>query len=417
MGTHLCFSHHLRLVRLLSAFVLPSLPSSLPRIDSLSRLRSAFHGKTIGTSSFGLRHAQCGLLFPFPARRLGHTHAGSSDLWECMDPEVANQSEDRGVYKQDSITPTLSATIKCNGQIADQLVEALMSFGASSVSIEDAGLGGNGEDELSSSGPVAWDREKRQFWKQCQLIALFPPGQDVKESLSFALNSVGITEMLPHEVKEMEHQNWVQQVKDMFQPLKIADCLWIVPKWTRPPDESATNVILDPGLAFGTGDHPTTRLCLQWLNHIVKGGECILDYGTGSGILAISALKLGACRAVGVDIDDVALSSARSNATLNGFDTDVLELFLSGNCGDGPISSGDRKFDVVVANLLLNPLLELSAQLLRYCRPGGLLGISGILESQVEQIEEKYSPYLGNIQVMTDDGWACISGTRNVTQL
>lgn len=310
------------------------------------------------------------------------------------------------------LIPTLSATIKCSGNIADGLVEALMSFGASSVSIENGASDGLAKED-SENGPVAWSNDKRQLWNQCELIALFPPGQDIEECLALAFDSVGLKEMLPYKLSEVKHQNWEQQVKDLFQPLKISDSLWIIPQWSTLPDPSATNVILDPGLAFGTGDHPTTQLCLRWLKHIVKGGERILDYGTGSGILAITALKLGAAHAVGVDIDPMAVSSARHNASLNGYtSSDLLQVFVAPSSGDELIPDIDAKYDVVVANLLLNPLLLLSAHLLHYTKPGGLLGLSGILESQIDQVREAYGLHLEKIEVQKQDGWACFSGTK-----
>lgn len=311
------------------------------------------------------------------------------------------------------LIPTMSANIQCNGDIADGLMEALMSFGASSVSVEDGAPTDNAEQE-NLSGPVAWSNDQRKLWNQCELMALFPPGHNVQECLALAFNSVGLKEMLPYKLSEVQHQNWEQQVKDLFQPLKVSESLWIIPQWRSPPDPTATNIILDPGLAFGTGDHPTTQLCLCWLNEVVKGGEEILDYGTGSGILAITALKLGAARAVGVDIDPMAISSATHNALLNGYGSNSLGLLIIPSSGNEQIPDiAAAKYDIVVANLLLNPLLLLLDRLLAYTKPGGLVGLSGILESQIDQVREAYGAHLDNVIVQTHDGWACLSGTKS----
>ncbi|MCO5559162.1 hypothetical protein L7F22_012755 [Adiantum nelumboides] len=200
--------------------------------------------------------------------------------------------------------------------------------------------------------------------------------------------------------------------KDLFQPLKISESLWIIPQWRSPPESTATNIILDPGLAFGTGDHPTTQLCLRWLKNVVEGGEEILDYGTGSGILAITALKLGAAQAVGVDIDPMAISSATHNASLNGYGPDSLRL-SNAPAGNELIPAFEKKYDIVVANLLLNPLVLLSECLLSYTKPGGQLGLSGILESQIDEVREAYGLQLDNISIEVQDGWACLSGTKS----
>ncbi|KAH6556473.1 hypothetical protein KP509_1Z176600 [Ceratopteris richardii] len=220
--------------------------------------------------------------------------------------------------------------------------------------------------------------------------------------------------MLQYKLSEVQHQNWEQQIKDLFQPCQVSDKLWIVPHWSSPPDVSATNVILDPGLAFGTGDHPTTRLCLCWLSNVIQGGEMILDYGTGSGILAIAGLKLGASNAVGVDIDPVAVSSAAHNASLNGYEENSLRVFLAPSLENDFFPEIDAEYDIVVANLLLNPLLSLSKHLLAYIKPNGLLGLSGILESQVDEVQKIYGIHLDNINVTVQDGWACFSGRKSM---
>lgn len=194
-------------------------------------------------------------------------------------------------------------------------------------------------------------------------------------------------------------------------------------------DPIAINIVLDPGLAFGTGEHPTTRLCLLFLQEFVKGGEHVLDYGTGSGILGIAALKMGAGRAVAVDSDPLAVSSAIHNASLNSFGPDKMQVYLVPNDGSNaeasegtmkrPLAtttsnSGPAQYDIVVANILLNPLLYLASHITGYIRPGGLVGLSGIILDQVPRVQECYSKFLDNISVSKADGWACIKGTKKL---
>lgn len=172
-------------------------------------------------------------------------------------------------------------------------------------------------------------------------------------------------------------------------------------------------MILDPGLAFGTGDHPTTRLCLRWLRAAVRRGDRVLDYGTGSGVLALAALKLGAARAVGVDTDPVAVSSALHNGSLNALPdaAAAFQVVLSGS-GPDPVPDGAGQFDVVVANILVNPLTDLAARIAGYARPGGLVGLSGVLDSQVEQLKEAYCVWLEEVVVSEENGWAMLQGRK-----
>ncbi|KAF5204623.1 Ribosomal protein l11 methyltransferase, partial [Thalictrum thalictroides] len=211
---------------------------------------------------------------------------------------------------------------------------------------------------------------------------------------------------------------------ESFLPVEVTKGFWIVPEWRSPPDLQATNIILNPGLAFGTGDHPTTKLCLLLLHGLIKGGEVFLDYGTGSGILGIAALKLGATLSVGVDIDAEAITSARQNAALNNIEPEKMQVYLvpsktthsadqrpSGNDTQS-MGINNEKYDIVIANILLNPLLELADQIVDYAKPGGIIGLSGILYEQLPRIEECYLPYMENISVSKMDGWVCISGIK-----
>jgi ribosomal protein L11 methyltransferase len=175
-----------------------------------------------------------------------------------------------------------------------------------------------------------------------------------------------------------------------------------VPTWHAAPDPAAVNIALDPGLAFGTGSHPTTRLCLAWLDENLAGGERVLDYGCGSGILAIAAAKLGAAAVAGVDIDPQAIQAARDNAARNHI---AAEFFLPG-------AAPDFQADVVVANILTNPLKLLAPALAAACRPGGRIVLSGILSPQADDVASVYGQWFAMDERRDEDGWACLGGTR-----
>lgn len=208
-----------------------------------------------------------------------------------------------------------------------------------------------------------------------------------------------------------------------------------MPEWSTPPDLQATNIILNPGLAFGTGEHPTTKLCLLLLHNLVKGGELFLDYGTGSGILAIAAIKLGAALSVGLDVDPQAITSAQQNALLNNIRADKLQLHLVLGKKSCPIidevtRGGEErqnssvngvteteKYDVVIANILLNPLLDLADHIVSYAKPRAVVGVSGIISEQIPNIVARYSQLLEGISVTELDGWACVSGTKKTNAI
>ncbi|KAK4782379.1 hypothetical protein SAY86_016481 [Trapa natans] len=302
-----------------------------------------------------------------------------------------------------------SVRIQCKKDMADVLSDALLCFGASSVSIDE-------EDGPPSSNEVSVD-------------SIFPPSEDVDTCISSAADSIGLEKVPVYEVEMRDQGDWIMKTQESFHPIEVAEGLWIVPQWETTPDVNATNIILNPGLAFGTGEHPSTKLCLQMLHGLIKGGENFLDYGTGSGILAIAALKLGASLADGVDVDPVALSSARENAALNNITPGKMRLCLvpdSGTTLDNSTSEDDQgrtspdiefvlekeSYDIVIANILLNPLLELADQIVSYSKPGATVAVSGILSEQVPYIIGRYSGLLDDISVSELDEWACVSGRK-----
>ncbi|MDO4248291.1 MAG: 50S ribosomal protein L11 methyltransferase [Neisseria sp.] len=288
-------------------------------------------------------------------------------------------------------------TIFVHERAAEPLSDFLMEHGALSTAIEDAYAGT--EEEQAIFGEPGMPAG--QIWQRSKIIALFNEYDDTKAILQTACRAAGI-ELPPYESELLPEQDWVRLTQSQFDPIKISDRLWITPSWHNAPDQQAVNLKLDPGLAFGTGSHPTTRLCLQWLDKHLKGGESVLDYGCGSGILAIAALKLGAGSAAGVDIDEQAIRASKENALQN----DVPAGFHL------PESLPEGRFDIVVANILANPLRMLGDMLASRTRTGGRIVLSGILEEQIEEMSGIYCRWFDLSPAQTDGGWACISGTK-----
>ena len=203
-------------------------------------------------------------------------------------------------------------------------------------------------------------------------------------------------------IGRLEDADWVALTQRQFEPIRAADRLWIVPTWHAAPDPGAVNVILDPGAAFGTGSHPTTRLCLAWLERTVRPGDQVLDYGCGSGILAIAALKLGAARAWGVDIDPLALEAARYNAQRNAVPLEVLDAR----------SAVPGLSRVTVANILANPLRMLAPIIASHTQPGGAIALCGILEEQAPEVAAAYGAWAHLEVAARDSGWVLLAGVR-----
>jgi ribosomal protein L11 methyltransferase len=293
--------------------------------------------------------------------------------------------------------PFRSLSFTLCGDRVDALTDALLAAGALSVDVADA-HGGTALEQAAFGEPgtaaKAWDRSR--------LSVLFEAQADAGRALAAACCTCAID--LPGDVKqsEVDDQDWVRLTQAQFQPIRITPRLWVVPTWQRAPDPDAINIVLDPGAAFGTGSHPTTRLCLQWLVRNIRGGERILDYGCGSGILAIAALKLGAARARGVDLDPQALVAARANAMQNG----VAAEFVA------PGGEAGFDADVVAANILANPLIALAPLLAAATRPGGHAVLSGILEDQWVDVAEAYAPWYEMAAPVSDEGWIVLAGRR-----
>ncbi|MDD5298035.1 MAG: 50S ribosomal protein L11 methyltransferase [Rhodocyclaceae bacterium] len=292
----------------------------------------------------------------------------------------------------------LSVSVQTDPAQAEALSDALMELGALSVSVEDADAGT--ERERPQFGEPG--SELVPLWQSSRVIALLQPETDVAALLGAAAEAVGLDALPPWKVDQVEEQNWVQLTQAQFDPIKITDRLWIVPSWHEEPDPAAINLVLDPGMAFGTGSHPTTFLCLSWLCDTVQPGESLLDYGCGSGILAIAAARLGAGRVVGVDIDDQALKAAADNAVRNDVEIHLLH-------SSQPLAT---QFHRVVANILTNPLCVLAPLLAGRVAPGGSLALSGVLETQAQQVIAAYAPFIALSVARTHEGWVLLTGQK-----
>jgi ribosomal protein L11 methyltransferase len=283
------------------------------------------------------------------------------------------------------------------GARAEALAEALEAQGAISTELADADAGTTGEQALFAE-PGA----DASLWSRCRVSALFGADADVAHALERALDASGIEALDTASFDRVEDEDWVALTQRQFEPIRAGKRLWIVPTWHEAPEPGAVNVVLDPGAAFGTGSHPTTRLCLAWLETHVCAGDAVLDYGCGSGILAIAALKLGAASALAVDIDPLALEAARYNARQNGVALEVVDAqrALPGRAR------------VTVANILANPLRMLAPVIASHTRPGGRIALSGILEEQAESVIGAYEPWATLRIAARDSGWVLLAGER-----
>ena len=292
----------------------------------------------------------------------------------------------------------LSVSFLTDASRADPLCDALMAAGALSASIEDADAGTPDErPQFGEPGSI-----NSPGWNHSRVVALLEEDADVPALLAEASAAIGLSEPLNYAVGTVADQNWVQLTQSQFDPIRVSERLWIVPSWHESPDPAAINLILDPGMAFGTGSHPTTRLCLEWLERTVSPSCSVLDYGCGSGILAIAAARLGAARVAGVDIDPQAVESARANAERN----EVSALFAD---SAEPVAG---EYDLVVANILSNPLRVLAPAICAHVRSGGCLALSGILREQAEEIIAIYAQWLPMEVADTREDWVCLSGVK-----
>nr|WP_288256337.1 50S ribosomal protein L11 methyltransferase [uncultured Pseudomonas sp.] len=290
--------------------------------------------------------------------------------------------------------PWLQVRLAITPEQAETYEYALLEVGAVSVTFMDA------EDQ-----PIFEpDLGTTPLWSNTHLLALFEA--DTDETALLAHLQLLCGGALPeHHVERIEDQDWERSWMDGFQPMRFGQRLWIVPSWHAAPQPDAVNLLLDPGLAFGTGTHPTTALCLEWLDSQNLDNCSVLDFGCGSGILAIAALLLGAPQAAGTDIDPQALEASRDNASRNGIDPARFPVYL-------PADLPQQPADVVVANILAGPLVSLAPQITALVKGGGRLALSGILAEQAEEVRAAYASAFDLDPTAIKDGWVRISGVK-----
>lgn len=247
-----------------------------------------------------------------------------------------------------------------------------------------------------------------RLWGDTDVLALYDAEADTDTIVAQIKASQLLPESFSYKVEQIEDKDWEREWMDNFHPMKFGSRLWICPSWKEIPDPDAVNVMLDPGLAFGTGTHPTTALCLEWLEGLDLSGKTVIDFGCGSGILAIAAIKLGAKQVIGVDIDPQALLASKDNAQRNGVENQ-LEVYLPQNQPD------NLSADIVVANILAGPLKELSPVIQSLVRPGGQLAMSGVLETQAEDVANFYRNQFDIDPIIENNEWCRISGRKNTT--
>ncbi|MFN3564417.1 MAG: 50S ribosomal protein L11 methyltransferase [Burkholderiaceae bacterium] len=285
---------------------------------------------------------------------------------------------------------------------AERLADALLEAGALSVSVEDA------EADTARESPLYGEpglEPERLAWKRNRMRVLVDAACDPVALLREAAAACAVPEPGIESLHDVGDADWVRLTQAQFPPVRISERLWIVPSWHAPPEPPAIAIRLDPGAAFGTGTHPTTRLCLRWLDAELRPGARVLDYGCGSGILAIAAAKLGASRVIGTDLDPHALATARANSDNNAVIADYT----------APDRLPAGTFDLVLANILSNPLMILAPALLARVAPGGSLVLSGILERQAQAVIDAYAAADARVPLRVwgvDEGWVCLAGTR-----
>jgi ribosomal protein L11 methyltransferase len=288
-------------------------------------------------------------------------------------------------------------TLVVPGPQAEGLADALGETGALATDITDADAG-TAEEQAVFGEPGAIAAP----WPNARLTALFAAGADVAALLRAACSRAGISPPPALTLDALADADWVRETQAQFEPIRAGKRLWIVPTWCVAPEPGAINLVLDPGAAFGTGSHPTTRLCLEWLEVQVRAGDRVLDYGCGSGILAIAAMKLGAAAAAGVDIDPLALEAAGYNAQVNGVPLDVR------TAGE----TLDFLADITVANILANPLRMLAPLLATHTAARGRIALSGILAAQADEVAAAYAPWFDIAVDARDGDWVRLAGAK-----
>lgn len=287
--------------------------------------------------------------------------------------------------------------IKTNASHADQISDQLMLLGAQAVTFQDAG-----DQPIFEPKPG-----EMHLWQETIVIGLFDLEIQLKSIVSYFEEQQAQGLIKNFHIQHIADQDWERVCLEYYQPIQCGKRLWICPSWRTPPDKNAINVILDPGLAFGTGTHPTTALCLQWLDEHVKSPELVIDYGCGSGILGLAALKLGAKQVIAVDYDPQALEATQNNCARNHISSPVLTTYLPQD-----LPKNLPKADLLIANILAQPLLELAELFANLLHPNGKILLSGILLDQRDQIKYTYAPWFDQLASENQGDWVRITGVR-----
>lgn len=292
--------------------------------------------------------------------------------------------------------PWIQLRLSADEETAEKYSDWLSACGAQAVTFIDA-------KDTPIYEPLPGDEVI--YWNNTVVMGLYDASHDMDKVLNYLKAIHPDKAKMAYKLEQLEDKDWEREWMDNFHPMKFGQRLWICPSWRDVPDPSAVNVMLDPGLAFGTGTHPTTALCLTWLDGLDLVGKTVVDFGCGSGILSLAALKLGAKKVIGIDIDPQALQASLENAKRNQCE-DRLELFL-------PKDQPEFKADVVVANILAGPLRELAPVIIEYVASNGVLALSGVLEDQAQELQTIYGEFCQMDPFIIQDEWVRLSGVRN----
>jgi ribosomal protein L11 methyltransferase len=293
------------------------------------------------------------------------------------------------------IMPWIQLRLSADEETAEKYSDWLMACGSQAVTFIDA-------KDTPIYEPLPGDEVI--YWSNTVVMGLFDASHDMDEVIGYLQGIHPDKQAMKYKLEQLEDKDWEREWMDNFHPMKFGERLWICPSWRDVPDPTAVNVMLDPGLAFGTGTHPTTALCLTWLDGLDLTDKTIVDFGCGSGILSLAALKLGAKKVIGIDIDPQALQASLANAKRNNVE-DRLELYL-------PQDQPTLTADVVVANILAGPLRELAPVIIEFVGDKGLLALSGVLEDQAQTLQTIYGQWCDMDPVTVQNEWVRLSGQR-----
>jgi ribosomal protein L11 methyltransferase len=296
----------------------------------------------------------------------------------------------------------IAAELMLDAETVTPFSDALLELGAESIEITDARSGTQEEQAIYMEPGM----DAAFVWGESRLIALFAEGAKLAEVFDQAARAAGLSAVPDYRTSPVGDEDWVRLTQAQFEPIRVSERLWIVPSWHTAPDPDAINLVLDPGLAFGTGGHPTTLLCLQWIDANLRPGQTMIDYGCGSGILAIAGGKIGATQVLGVDIDVQALEASRYNAKHNAVNARFVDAHMP----------EIEPADVVIANILSGPLKVLAPLLSRITRCGGRLVLSGILEAQTDELTDIYGRWFDMQVPVSLEGWVRLEGVRRLNE-